>query len=195
MGSKARAIDRAERVAVTNRAEWRAWLTANHTRESGIWLVFYKKRHALYLPWNDIVQEALCFGWIDSLARKLDDDRTMLYVSPRKPGSAWSGLNKKHIAELEDTGLIHPAGQAKIDAARRDGSWTLLDDIEAMLVPSDLAVALDGTPGARAGYDSFRPSARRGLLWWIKCARTEATRHARIARTAEQAARGKVANA
>ena len=194
MGSKARAIDSAERVEVANRAELRAWLARNHRQAGGIWLIFYKKHHALYLPWGDIVQEALCFGWVDSQKRRLDDERTMLYLCPRRPGSPWSGLNKKHIAGLEKTGLIHPAGQARIDAAKQDGSWTLLDDIEALIVPPDLARALDGIPGARDGYDRFRPSAKRGLLWWIKSAGTEATRNARIARTAEQAARGEVAN-
>ena len=196
MGRKTRNwLDRAPRVAVANRAEWRAWLLANHTLPQGIWLVFHKKHHRLHLPWRDIVQEALCFGWIDSTKRRVDDDRSMLYVSPRRPGSPWSGLNKRHIVEITEAGLMHPSGQARIDAAREDGSWTLLDDVEAMVLPPDLIAALDTRPGARAAFDSFTPGAIRGLLWWIKSARTASTRAARIERTAVAAADGRVANA
>ena len=194
MGTKVRRrLDEAERVHVRNRAEWRAWLQDHYQQPDGIWLVFYKKHHPLYLPWGDIVQEALCFGWIDNLPRKLDQDRTTLYVAPRKPGSPWSGLNKRHIEVVADAGLMHPAGQAKIDAAKADGSWALLDDVEAMLVPDDLAAALDGIAGARNAYEGFTPGVKRGLLWWIKSAKTDATRAARIGKTAAQAALGKAA--
>lgn len=194
MGGKRRAIDSAERVEVASRAEWRAWLAARHRQTEGIWLVFHKKHHPLYLAWEDVVREALCFGWIDGLARRFDDDRTMRYISPRKPGSPWSALNKRHIAELEECDLIRPAGREKIEAAKQDGSWTLLDDIEAMIVPKDMADALASTPDARVNYDAFAPSAKRGLLWWVKSARTTATRDARIARVAADAAQGRVAN-
>jgi uncharacterized protein YdeI (YjbR/CyaY-like superfamily) len=195
MGLKARRVDSAERVEVKSRAEWRVWLSQNWQRTGGIWLVVYKKHHLHCLPWSDIVQEALCFGWIDGTRRRLDEDRTMLYVSPRKCGSIWSGLNKRHLQELASKNLIHPAGQAKIDAAKTDGSWTLLDDVEALIVPDDLGRALDAVPGARAGFAGFNPGSIRGLLWWIKSARTDETRRKRIERTARQAALGKVANA
>jgi len=195
VGFKTRSIDGAERVEIKSRAEWRAWLSRNWERESGIWLVVYKKHHRHYLPWDDIVQEALCFGWIDSTRRRLDVDRTMLYVSPRKPGSHWSKINKQHLQELAAKALIHPAGLSKVNAARADGSWTLLSDIEAMVVPDDLGRALNATPGARAGFEGFTPGAVRGLLWWIKSARTDETRRKRIERTTREAARGRVANA
>ncbi|MBT8494709.1 MAG: YdeI/OmpD-associated family protein [Deltaproteobacteria bacterium] len=194
MGGKRRALDAAERVEVANRAQWRAWLAGNHRRTSGIWLVVFKKHHPHYLPWADIVQEALCFGWIDSTNRRLDDDRTMLYLSPRKPGSPWSKINKRHIAELESSGLMQPAGRAKIDAAKRDGSWVLLDDVEAMIMPRDLEASFAEQPDARRNYDRFPDGAKRGLLWWIKSARTEATRQNRVAKTVAQAASGKIAN-
>jgi len=194
VGTKRRALDDAPRVYVDNRQQWRAWLQANHQRDAGIWLCFYKKHHSKYLPWGDIVQEALCFGWIDSLPRRLDDDRTMLYVSPRKPGSPWSGINKRHVAELEERGLLHSAGRAKIDAARKDGSWELLDDVEAMQVPDDLAAALDRVPGARAGYAALTDGRKRGLLWWVKTAGTASTRQSRIDKTAAAAAEGRAAN-
>jgi len=195
VGFKARRIDSAERVEIKSRAEWRAWLSRKWERESGIWLVVYKKHHRHYLRWGDIVQEALCFGWIDSVRRRLDEDRTMLYVSPRKPGSLWSRINKQHLQELAAKALMHPAGQCKVDAAKADGSWTLLDDVDAMIVPDDLGRALDVTPGARAGFEGFPPGAIRGLLWWIKSARTAETRRKRIERTARQATLGTVANA
>lgn len=194
MGFKKRALDSAERIEIKSRAQWRSWLSVNWQRGSGIWLVVYKKHHHHYMQWSDIVQEALCFGWIDGQRRRLDEDRTMLYVSPRKPGSIWSKLNKEHLRELADKGLMHSAGQSKVDAAKADGSWTLLDDIDAMIIPVDLAHALKSVPGARAKFDGFRPGAIRGLLWWIKSARTDATRRKRIAQTAKEAALGKVAN-
>jgi len=193
MGGKRSIIDRAERVEVASRADWRAWLETNHRRTDGVWLVSHKKHHPLYLAWEDIVREALCFGWIDGQAKRLDADRTMRYVSPRKPGSPWSALNKRHIAELEECGAMRPAGREKIEAAKQDGSWTLLDDVEALIVPDDMAEALASTPGARPNYDAFVPSAKRGLLWWVKSARTPATRAARIARVAACAAQGRIA--
>lgn len=194
MGGKPRAVDRKLRVEVANRAQWRDWLEANHRQTEGVWLVYHKKHHPLYLAWQDIVQEALCFGWIDGQAKRLDADRTMRYLSPRKPGSPWSALNKKHIAELNEQGLMRAAGRDKIAAAKRDGSWTLLDDVEALIVPEDLAEALASTPGARANYDAFTRSHKRGLLWWVKSARTAKTRADRIDRVANAAAQGRVAN-
>ncbi|MGP1273385.1 MAG: YdeI/OmpD-associated family protein [Phycisphaerales bacterium] len=188
-------LDDLERVQVTSRAQWRRWLAKHHGQAESIWLVTFKKADAArHVPYGDIVEEALCFGWIDSLPRALDDARTMLLVSPRKAGSPWSALNKRRVRSLARAGLIQPAGQAKIDAAKRDGSWTVYDEIERLTVPEDLAEALDATPGARAGYESFAPSARKGLLWWIKSAKRSATRAERIARTTEAAAQGRIAN-
>ncbi len=183
-----------EQVEVKSRAEWRAWLEAHHTQPDGIWLVTYKKHMpAYYLAWDDIVQEALCFGWIDSLPRKLDADRTMHYISPRKKGSPWSGRNKQYLRELEAAGLLHPAGIAVIQQAIADGSWTLLDDVEALIVPDDLAEALTHYPDASAHFDGFRASAKKAILWWIKSAKRPETRAKRIAQTAEKAAKNQPA--
>ncbi len=189
------ALDDKPRVEVETRAAWRAWLTANHDRSDGIWLVTFKKHCGeRYLSYDAYVEEALCFGWIDSLPRKLDADRRMHYLCRRRPGSPWSGLNKRRVAQLQAAGLMTPAGQALIDQAKQDGSWTLLDDIEALIVPDDLAAALDALPGAAAGFEGFSKSAKRGLLWWIKSAKRAATRANRIEKTARGAAVGAVAN-
>ena len=143
----------------------------------------YKKsgaRPELYVPYGDIVQEGLCFGWIDSRTARLDDDRTMLLFAPRKAGSVWSKVNKEHVAKLIASGEMTPAGLAKIEAAQRDGSWTALDEVEALIVPDDLARALAKNKVARANFENFPPSARKHALTWIASAKTAATRERRI---------------
>lgn len=176
--------DNFERIEVTSRAELRDWLLTHHVRATSIWLVTWRKADPLrHLPYDAIVEEALCFGWVDSLPRKLDEQRTMLLLTPRKPGSAWSALNKARVERLTAAGRIHPAGQAKIDAAHADGSWTFLDDVERLEIPADLATTFASDPQARAHFDAFPPSTRRGILEWIKQARQAETRDRRIAQT------------
>ena len=182
------------RVQVRSRAEWRDWLAAHHRRGGGVWLVRFKKGHGPTLTWDDIVEEAVAFGWIDSVPRKLDGARTMLWVSPRQPGSRWSALSKRRAQRMIDAGQMTPAGQAAIDAARADGSWTALDGVENLVVPDDLAAALAGRPPAREHWDAFPPSVRRGILEWVLDARRDATRQKRIAQTAEMAQRNERAN-
>jgi uncharacterized protein YdeI (YjbR/CyaY-like superfamily) len=197
-------MDRFQQVEVTSRGQWRDWLVAHHHQADSIWLVTYKK-HAgngpdgpvsdhRYLPYDAIVEEALCFGWIDSLPRRLDADRTMLLLSPRRPKSAWSRLNKTRVAHLMDQGLITPAGLAKIEQAKADGSWTFLDDVEALIIPVDLAAALAQNPTAANYFEDFSPSAKKGILQWIKSAKQAATRQKRIAKTVEFAAQNLKAN-
>ena len=131
-----------ERVQVESRAELRTWLEANYTRTESIWLVTFKKHVPdKYVSWNEIVEEALCFGWIDSLPRKLDADRSMLLLSPRRPGSPWSRLNKQRVEKLLAANLIMPPGLAAIERAKQDGSWTVYDEIEDMVIPPDRAAA------------------------------------------------------
>lgn len=176
--------DSFERVEVSSRGELRAWLLANHHRAESIWLVTWRKADATrHLPYDAIVEEALCFGWVDSLPRKLDEQRTMLLLSPRKPGSAWSGVNKARVERLLANGQMHPSGMAKIDMAKADGSWIFLDDVDRLEVPADLAAAFAVDEVARAHFDAFPPSARRGILEWIKQARQAPTRMRRIAET------------
>ncbi|MCB0811504.1 MAG: hypothetical protein KDB96_19675, partial [Flavobacteriales bacterium] len=143
-------LDDLEQVQVHSRAELRAWLRKNHTRTTGVWLVSYKKSvPAKYLDYASIVEEALCFGWIDSTARGLDEERSMLHFCPRKPGSAWSKVNKERIERLVASGRMTKAGLAKIEAAKKDGSWTALDAVEALVVPTDLQRALAANKNAK----------------------------------------------
>ena len=117
-----KSLENAVKVAVKTRSDLREWLQANYQQKSGVWLVTYKKPNKYYLPYSDIVEECLCFGWIDSLPRKLDEEKTMLYISPRKKGSNWSRVNKEYVAKLQQLGLIHEAGLQKIGQAKEDGS-------------------------------------------------------------------------
>ncbi|MEM9950210.1 MAG: YdeI/OmpD-associated family protein [Chloroflexota bacterium] len=171
-----------------DRDEWRAWLVDNYTQDEGIWLIRYKKSAGKpILNFDDAVEEALCFGWIDSLPRKLDDERTMLYFAPRKVGSNWSGLNKKRVQKMIDAGRMTEVGMAKIEVAKADGSWDALNDVENLVVPPDLDEAFAKYPDARANWDEFPPSARRGILEWILNAKRDVTRQKRIDETARLA--------
>ncbi|MFN2198397.1 MAG: YdeI/OmpD-associated family protein [Anaerolineales bacterium] len=171
-----------ERVQVESRAELRAWLEANHTRTESVWLVTYKKHvPEKYISWDEVVEEALCFGWIDSLPRKLDAERSMLLLSPRRAGSPWSRLNKQRVAKLQEAGLIMPSGLATIEQAKADGSWTLYDEIEELVIPDDLAQALKADQVAAENFYAFSDSSKKGILWWLKSAKTPATRQKRIA--------------
>jgi uncharacterized protein YdeI (YjbR/CyaY-like superfamily) len=163
------------------RAAWRAWLAENHGTSTGVWFVFFKKATGQpTLTYAEAVEEALCFGWIDSLPRKLDDQRHALKFSPRRPKSVWSKVNKQRIEQLLADGRMTPAGQAKIDAARQDGSWTELDDVEEQRVPDDLAAALAANPVARQGFEGYPPSLKKPILYWIQSAKRPETRLARI---------------
>jgi uncharacterized protein YdeI (YjbR/CyaY-like superfamily) len=178
-----------------DRAGWRAWLSRNHASARGVWLVLRKKAAPVpNLTWAEAVQEALCYGWIDSKPRKMDDTRSALYFAPRKAGSGWSAVNKAHIERLVAAGQMTAAGQARIDAAVTDGSWALLDSVEALQVPDDLAEALSAVSGALDGWNGFPDSAKKGILQWIVQAKTAPTRAKRITQTAELAAQGIRAN-
>lgn len=190
------ALDALERVPVESRAAWRAWLAAHHAASPGVWCVTWKQGSGgPRVPYDDVVEEALCFGWVDSLPRKLDDRRTMLLVTPRKRGSAWSALNKDRVERLTAAGLMAPAGLAAVDAARADGSWARIDAAQALEVPDDLATALAGNADAARHWAAFPPSARRGILEWIAQARRPETRAARVATTVAEAAANRRANA
>lgn len=169
-------------------AEWRDWLAANHTRAEGVWLITWKKSAGKpTISYEESVEEALCFGWVDSKGNKLDDERTMLWFAPRKAGSGWSRPNKARVERLIAQGRMTPAGLAKIEAAKADGSWALLDAVENLEVPDDLAAEFDNYPAARANFDAFPRSARRGILEWIVQAKRPETRAKRIAETARLA--------
>ncbi len=182
-----------ERIEPGSRAAWRAWLAANEARREPVWLVI-AKGGAGGLDAASACEEALCFGWIDSLPRKLDAARWMLLVSPRRSGSPWSRVNKRRVEALRAAGLMTPAGEARIAAAMRDGSWGRYEVAESLEESAELRAALEALPGAATAWAGFAPSSRKGILWWIASARTEPTRAKRVAETARLASLGLRAN-
>lgn len=184
-----------EKVQPKSRAEWRAWLEKNHATSPGVWFVYFKKSAGKVGPsYDDMVEEALCFGWIDSIQRGLDAQRTMLKFTPRKPKSVWSKINKGRIGRLKRLRLMTPAGMAKVDAAKRDGSWNALNEIDKMTVPPDLKAALAANPSAAKHYDAFPPSSKKIILTWIASAKRPETRAKRVSETVRQAAKNLKAN-
>ncbi len=179
-------------VEVPHRAAWRDWLLANHGVSSGIWLAVGKKGHSVTsLTYEEAVEEALCFGWIDSTVNRLDEHRFKQLFTPRKPGSTWSRSNKSRVERLIEAGRMTPAGLASIDRAKVDGSWSFLDEVEELVVPPDLAAALAKAPGARDAFHVLPDSARKQLLYWIASAKRPETRGKRIAEAVRAAAEGR----
>lgn len=171
-----------------SRAEWRAWLEENQARAEGLWLISYKKDTGKpRFEYAEAVEEALCFGWIDSKANSLDEQRSMLWMSPRKPGSGWSKSNKERVERLIAAGLMAPAGLARVEASRADGSWNALDAVEALEIPPDLDQALSAYPSARVNFEAFPPSVKKIILHWIASAKKPETRASRVAETARLA--------
>ncbi len=184
-----RPLENAPEVEVLSRADLRAWLSANGATSSGVWLVTHKRSEGdRHVPTEEVVQECLAHGWVDSLGRARDERRTMLWISPRRPGSNWSRINKAHVERLEAAGLMTPAGRAAVERAVQDGTWTALDGVEALEVPPDLASALDGP--LRAVWDGYPRSVRRGALEILLNARRPGTRAAKVAAIREAAAKG-----
>ncbi len=182
--------DAYEQVEVVSATELRDWLREHWDSSPGIWLVTYKKAAGeRYLPYEAIVREVLCYGWIDGRARALDELRSQLLLTPRRPASKWSRPNKVRIAELEAAGRMAPPGRAVVEAAKASGTWTALDDVENLVEPAELAAALDAVPAARTNWDAFPRSTRRATLEWIAAAKRPATRDQRVAETVELAAR------
>ena len=177
----------AAHVEVRSLDELRYWLATHHGSARSVWLVTYKKTHPDYLPFGDVVGELLCWGWVDSSVRKVDEVRTKHLISPRKETSAWSAVNKETVARMRAAGRMQPAGEAKIAAAKANGMWNFLDDVERLDVPDDLAMALGE---ARATWDGWSRSVKRAWLERIKWAKTDATRRTRIADCADAASRG-----
>jgi uncharacterized protein YdeI (YjbR/CyaY-like superfamily) len=183
-----------EQVEITSVADLHAWLVEHHAVSAGVWLVTWKKGRGPHVPWAEVVRELLCFGWIDSQGRRVDEDRWSLRIAPRRRGSGWSRVNKAHLEELVAAGRMQPAGEEAVRRARADGSWTRLDEVETLREPDDLRAALDVVPQARVAWDEFPPSARRAILEWLSSARTPPTRERRIATTVAEAAEGRRAN-
>jgi uncharacterized protein YdeI (YjbR/CyaY-like superfamily) len=169
-------------VQPETRAQLRAWLGTHQDDGAGTWVASWKKSTGRpYVPYDEVVQELLCVGWVDSTAGSLDAERGMLWCAPRKKGSGWSRPNKERVAALETAGLLLPGGIAVVDQAKADGSWSKLDAVENLEEPADLAAALDADPAARENWDAFPRSVKRGLLELITVAKKPETRERRIA--------------
>lgn len=178
-----------EKVEVTSAAQLRQWLVANHAQKESIWLVTYKKHMGeKYVSRFQVLDEILCFGWIDGIRRKLDEDRTMQLLSPRRV-KHWTKSYKERAARLEKEGRMHHAGLEAIAESKRLGLWDAMDDVDALIMPDDLVEALKSCPPAAENFNQFSTSSRRNILRWIKLAKTPETRTKRIEQTATLAVR------
>ncbi|RIA10153.1 uncharacterized protein YdeI (YjbR/CyaY-like superfamily) [Flavobacteriaceae bacterium MAR_2010_72] len=161
--------------------EWRDWLHQNHATSKGVYLIFYKVDHENdSMRWEEAVRVALCYGWIDSTVKSLGDGKRRQYFTPRNDKSVWSALNKKHIKELMQQGLMHKSGLEKIESAKQNGSWSALDDVENEVIPEDLQAEFNKNPIAFKNYQNFAPSYRKSYLYWLNQAKRQATREKRI---------------
>ncbi|MCC5628971.1 YdeI/OmpD-associated family protein [Nostoc sphaeroides CHAB 2801] len=175
-----------------SREEWRKWLEENHRASLGVWLIYYKvKSGKPSVRYSEAVKEALCFGWIDSKVKSLDEERYMQIFTPRKPKSVWSKLNKQYIEELIEQSLMTTVGLEKIEAAKQDGSWKTLDAIEALIIPLDLKQALEANTIAKGYFEAFSNSSKKNILFWIDNAKRPETRLKRIEQTINSAAANK----
>lgn len=164
-----------------NAKDWRDWLHKNHATAKGVYLIFYKVDHENEsMRWEEAVQVALCYGWIDSTVKSLGDGKRQQYFCPRKPKSTWSKLNKTYIKDLIEKGLMHESGMKKIESAKKNGSWTLLDDVENGIVPPNLQKAFNENPIAHGNYLNFTFSQQKSYLYWLKQAKREETKQKRI---------------
>ena len=185
-------LDDLDQVLVTSRAEWREWLAANADTSPGIWLVLPRRGNDDPAPtYDEVVEEALCFGWIDSTVRTRDERFALQLLTPRKPTSTWSASNKERLARLIPAGLMTERGLRVVEAAKANGSWEILDSVERLEVPDDLAAALDADPAARAYFDGMPPGVRKQNLYFVISARRPGTRAARIAKIVTAAREGR----
>lgn len=195
MATKKPSLEELERVHPKSREQWRTWLERNHLTSPGAWLVTYKKETGKpRIDYAEAVEELLCFGWVDSKALKLDDERSMLLCTPRKPKSVWSKPNKERVQRLTAQGLMAPRGLEMVELAKRTGTWDALNDVDALVIPDDLEARLGKSAAARTHWDAFPPSAKRAILQWILAAKRPETRQKRIDETVSQAAKNLRAN-
>ncbi|MCI0344519.1 MAG: YdeI/OmpD-associated family protein [Chloroflexi bacterium] len=184
------ALDDAPWVETDDRAVWHRWLATNHATSTGAWLVTWRSASGRAgLAYEAAVEEALCFGWVDSTAGRVDAERSRLYFAPRKARSPWSASNKARVARLIEAGLITPAGLAVIEAAKANGYWSILDSVERLEIPVDLAKALAASPPAASNFAAFPASVRKQHLAWVALAGKPETRSRRIREIVEKAAR------
>jgi uncharacterized protein YdeI (YjbR/CyaY-like superfamily) len=174
-----------------SRTQWRAWLTAHHLSERGVWLCSWRSATGRpACPYPEAVEEVICFGWIDSTVKVLDVERSIQLMTPRKPKSTWTRLNRRRAADMEAAGFMTDAGRAAIRTAQANGWWTILDTVEDLIEPADLAAALDADAAARTAWNGFPPSARKQMLYRVITAGKADTRARRIETIVASAAKG-----
>jgi len=178
-----------ELVHLRDRAAWRRWLERNHGAAKGVWVVSWRTQTGKpRVEYDALVEEALCFGWIDGHQKPVDDERIMQLLTPRRPGSAWASSNKKRVASLEQAGAMTEAGRRVIEAAKADGSWNRFDSADALEIPTDLKAALARNAAAARNFDAFTDAAKRAILRWLIDAKRPETRAKRVGETARLAA-------
>lgn len=178
-----------ETFCPTSQKDWRKWLKKNHIVKNSIWLIYHKKNTGIpSISWSDAVDVALCFGWIDSKLVPINEKQFMQFFCKRKLTSVWSKINKDKVQSLAEKGLMEKAGYASIEVAKQNGSWTILDNVEALIIPADLKAAFKKTAGSKEYYLSLSKSIRKAILQWIEVAKRTETRQKRISEVVELAA-------
>lgn len=176
-------------ICPANCQQWREWLQENHDKRQSVWLIYYKKKSNMpTITWSDAVDQALCFGWIDSKAQSIDEEKFMQFFSRRKANSTWSKVNKEKIQRLTKEGLMTKAGYKIIEIAKQNGSWTILDAAEELIIPEDLEKEFQKRTGSKDYFLSLSRSNRKNMLHWIALAKRQETRLKRILEIAELAA-------
>ncbi len=171
-----------------DKQDWRKWLELNHNKKEAVWLIFYKKKSSNYnLSWSESVDEALCFGWIDSVKKTIDTEKYKQYFSKRKVKSTWSKINKDKVKILIEQGLMKEEGYKSIEIAKENGSWTILNEVEALVIPEDLKGEFANYKGAMEYFDSLSKSVKKILLYWVVSAKRKETRQKRILEIVENA--------
>lgn len=178
-----------ETFCPVSRQHWRQWLEENHGSRESVWLIYYKKKAGSpTISWSEAVDEALCFGWVDSRKKPIDDEKFMQFFSRRKASSTWSKINKQKIEELIEKGLLMPAGYESIETAKQNGSWVILDEVEELMVPEDLEREFETKPGSREFFSGLSKSVRKSMLQWLVLAKRSETRQKRVEEIVEFAA-------
>lgn len=181
-----------ESFSPTSREDWRLWLEANHASTQAIWLIYYKRKSTTQtISYSEALDDALCYGWIDSTLKSIDDDRFIQFFSKRKPTSVWSKVNKAKIEQLIAAGLMRPAGYESIECAKQNGYWSILDEVEDLVIPQDLELAFDAHPGSKTFFMGLSKSIKKGILQWLILAKREDTRQKRLTEIATLAAEGR----
>lgn len=179
-----------QQLEISSPEELREWLLKNHHQEESIWLITYKKSEGeKYVSRWDVLDELICFGWIDGIRRKLDDKRTMQLISKRRV-EHWAKSYKDRAAKLSSEGKMHASGLKSIENSKANGLWNFMDDVDQLIIPEDLSKALGQNTEAKDFFKAINDSSKRFVLRWIKLAKTDKTRNNRIQKIVELSAKG-----